>query len=102
MSEQYAHPSQGPDPWLEGEDLEEFNKEVADHPLTQQAEEIAKQNEKLAEEVKKRREEEAEDPGVANVDDVTGVVQTTPDPRKDEAQAKPVARKGVKKDEGKS
>lgn len=89
MSELYPHPSQGPDPWLEGEDLEKFNEEVANHPLTEQAGHIEQENEKLAKEVEARRADEAVDPGVANVDDVTGVVQTTPDPRKEAALAKP-------------
>lgn len=47
-----------PDPWLSEEELEEHNKEVENHPLTQQANDAAEAAEKDAEELRKRQEED--------------------------------------------
>ncbi|MDB5280921.1 MAG: hypothetical protein JWR61_5876 [Ferruginibacter sp.] len=49
------------DPWIQGEDLEKLQAEVADHPLTKEAEHINGQEDelkKLAEERQKQADEE--------------------------------------------
>jgi len=43
-----------PDPWLTDEELDQFNKDVENHPLTKQAEEAKSNAEDLAEEKRKQ------------------------------------------------
>jgi hypothetical protein len=68
-----------PDPWLEGEDLQKHEEEVANHPLTQEAQALKDQEDELQKLHEERQEQAANEVSGLPVDVDTSSIHPAED-----------------------